>query len=447
MKNKQKLITLLIISFLFSILFGGCSYKNEPDVYYFKGLILDKNKHNKSVEYCSDEFNDKKSYFNKNGLALHKQNGLYGLINNQGTIIVPPQYKKFLGHKESYFIVFSNDFYDLNELKIVYDKDGKIVFQTKKFVNSVERNNHILISENENDNKATLYNLITKETKPINIKLETLMGDIYPINDKYLAIKSKGSWGVIDYDGKVIIPLEYMATMAGRCENHFNEEDFFFFIKPQNPFDYYTIITLENKELLPPDINVSKILFTVDKSGNIYIEENTKITKEEMDKVRFKGLMAGFEVLERIKKHNENPTNSYFYNIKDKTISKIEYEATNYFKENDTYLIKKGNHYGLMKSDKQIILQPIYEKLFNISNSYITFEKDGKFGILNLSGDVLVQPIYDEIIYNYGDVELSAKKKNGWENINLKGELLPSNDRTKRLYGMKCQKGEINETK
>ena len=63
--------------------------------------------------------------------------------------------------------------------------------------------------------------------------------------------------------------------------------------------------------------------------------------------------------------------------------------------KNGTFSIKKNGKYGLMRADRTIVVEPIWDSVESFNErGYSRVGKDGKYGVINNFGNILIRPKY-----------------------------------------------------
>ena len=74
-------------------------------------------------------------------------------------------------------------------------------------------------------------------------------------------------------------------------------------------------------------------------------------------------------------------------------------------------ILKKGNKYGLVDKQEQVILEPVYDEIASFNSEGIAkLIKDGKIGFFDKRNRVVVEPEYDEVS-NFGEEGVARVKK------------------------------------
>ena len=181
--------------------------------------------------------------FHENGIALLKKDGKYGFINNHCEIILEPISEYLLIFVDGLSIV------KVNNKQGIIDKDGNTIIEPK--YDRIEYF-HDNLAKVEIGNKCGFVNKAGEEVVAViydsferlngYISLGDFGSDPPFFQNNMVKAKLNGKWGMINQSGKVVLPIEY---------------DYIGKITP-NSFSYVKLngkiglISLEGKELIPP---------------------------------------------------------------------------------------------------------------------------------------------------------------------------------------------------
>lgn len=433
----------------------------------------------------------------------YKKNGKYGIVNFEGKEITKPIYEEIKGleNKESELLVKLNEKYGVINakgaklIKLEYDnivadgfytdktnyglsgyivsnkttegyRYGYINCEHKKVLN-VEYNNveRILDTKNEKDtyliaSKNGKYGVIKNNKVLINYAYQ---GIEYDNNNSIFEIEKNDKYGIIDYTGKTIVPIEYIGIEIDEFYIQAYKDDeekviynmsgeritdlkYASILKTQNE-NYqitineqglYGIINAQNEELLENKYNYIEYLF---EDYFIASKENGKLgvinSKEEV-KVELK-----YDVLQKIDNTNvieakilkEKASDLYsvnmelVYSVKDGFIHKEDEYLKIYSEEHDKYLdfngkiletkevftnnnllaSKKDNKWGFVDRSGNVVIEYKYDKVTEFNQyGYAGIRSNNKWGVIDSKGNVVQVPIY-EIIQTNSDPEFLGK--------------------------------------
>lgn len=190
----------------------------------------------------------------------------------------------------------------------------------------------------------------------------------------YFTAYKEGKWGVIDTQGKEIIPFEQQEYIT--IPN--NEKDIFIITTNLDleAETYQTKVFNSKKEELYTKYNRVTAIDNYDAAGNLWYENNV-----------LKVLMDGkFGLI----------------NFNGDEILKCEYDEIYSLKgTNNSLIIKKGNNLGLASDTGDIIIQPEYQQIIALGedykDGYIVVNHENKKGIINCNKEKLLDAVYEEI--------------------------------------------------
>lgn len=389
-----------------------------------------------------------KSLENKESELLVKKDGKYGVINSKGARLIKEEYDNIVG----------DGFYTNNEKYkfsgyIVSNKTsqgyryGYIDYKHKKIL-EVEYNSIDRILENVGDDVFLLaskngqFGIVKNNKIIINYAYQ---GIEYDKESKLFGLQRSGKYGIANYDGKEIIPVEYIdIEIRGKYIKALKDETLepiFYNILGEKITDtkytsilntdnenyyitidndgFYGIIDKDNKELIENKYNYLEYLYedyfiAAKEDGYLGVINTTDDTL-----VEFK-----YEVLQKIDNTNvleakilkENKSELY-----SKDLEKV-------FSSNNA-TISKANDYIIA----YYMLQPEYfdfdgKKLENKDifkdNQLLADKSDDKWGFVDKNGNVVVDYQYDAVteFNEYGFAGIC--KENKWGIVDANGNIV-----------------------
>lgn len=300
----------------------------------------------------------------KNSLII-KTNGKVGIANTDGTVIVPVEYTDITALTNNYqngYIVKNQD-----NLFGVIKSDGKVGLECKyEDIKHITENNMYIAKIDGNwkvlaedgsvylDGKVAEAismnngNIVIKENDKfgiINIQTDAKVPAGYEelsylFDDKYIA-KKDGKYGVINTNNDILIEMKYSNI------KHNKETDYIKAVKEDNTIDYIT-----------RDLTVK--------------------------------LTAGDEtVLDGFISVTINGELKYYnYKLEEKTNKDV-------YQTNTLFVSKKDGKYGFVNKEGKVIVEHIYEDACEQNNyGYAAIKKDGKWGSIDQYGNVVVEPTF-----------------------------------------------------
>lgn len=286
-----------------------------------------------------------KSYF-----ALYADNK-WGVIDEKGVKIIEPSYQEMItvpNSKEDVFLCV----YDVNYSESTY--------KTK----ALNSNNEEIFTEYSNveaiENYDTNNNLW--------------------YNKQALKVQKEGKYGLINFDGRLILSCEYD--------------------------EIYALKGIENSIIVKKDGKLG----LVDSKGNKKID--TAYTE----------ILALGETYEDgyIVKNTEN-----MYGVIDKagkTVLDTKYTGIEKVSGSNMYVVKENETTKVIDKDGNTILENGFEKIIQILADRIVVVNEGKYGVLNKNGEQVLANIYDEIKIVNSDLFI-AKSGNYYGIVNSSNEI------------------------
>lgn len=305
----------------------------------------------------------KKIEIKKYSYYVSYENGKFGVIDNEGNNIIEPTYEEMISipnNSKPIFICV----YDINE------SDG--IYKTKA-IN--DKNEEILTGY---DKIEALDNYDSKQ----NIWYE----------DNVLKVSKSGKYGIIDFEGKEILPCEYdeITALNGVKSNILvkkagnvglvNEKG-----QTIVPVQYKNILTLKegykNEYII---VNENDQYGLINTSGVVVIEPKYEMVKYLNSSSMFAVKEAG--VWKVIDTGDGNI-------IIDGGYDDITQAKT------DSIVVVKNGKYGVINSNKEEKIEPQYEDLKYAFSIYYIAKKDGKYGIINTENEEIKPFEYMNMTY------------------------------------------------
>lgn len=301
-------------------------------------------------------------------------NGNWGVINSSGEEVVQPAYSEMIAIPNKQKPVFICT-YDVNYVdgtyrtKAINDKNQDIFtdYENVATIQNLDKNNNLWFEENvlkvQKDGKFGLINLDGKEILPCEYDSITTLRGI----KNSIIIKKDGKIGLVNTDGSIIVPVEY-ADISAVTEDYKNG---------------YIVKNLEGK-------------FGIIKSdGQV-------------------GLESKFEDVKHIADNN-----MYIAKL-DGTWKVIAEDGTAYLEgkvnnavsmNNGNVVINNNGKYGIVNVQTDLKIPSDYEFLAYIFEDKYIAKKDGKFGVIDTNNQVIVELKYADLNYNRTTDYLKAKKE------------------------------------
>lgn len=292
------------------------------------GLVRNKKKIINN-EYQSLTYND------SNNTITALKGKRYGVININGKVIVPFEYKQ-IDTTGEYIYAVAED----NTTKI-FDANGKETnINPNMAILDIENTNYQIYIDSDNDKtKYTLYKDGNAVTKNEYVYIE------YLYDNYFIACNSEGKLGVIDDSEKIKIP-----------------------------FEYNSIQKIDGIDLIQTYKNDEKVT-------EIYSKELKKITSLENATMT--------KAADYIKIYND--TDAKYINKEGK-----EVKNTELFSNNKIFANRWNDKWGFVDKQGNKVVDYEYDKVTEVNSyGFAGIEKDGKWGIIDSNGKIIVEPKYE----------------------------------------------------
>ncbi len=329
-----------------------------------KGIYNSKGNQVVPIAFVSFKVIDKDNIICWNDTAM-------GLYHNTKKCILKPVYKYYYKHLND-VISFYND----SAMAIVHlptAKDFYYPFDSVSYGHTIQNKTRYFIHQN-------------RKTGLLNGELDTVIGCRYdkimrisanPTIDKYLVI-NKGKKGVINLDGKIIIPVDYDAI-------DYHKQSF---VVQKN--EKYGLFDVAGK--MQFDTIYSRIYL---KNDYWYIGKNVK--NGLFDTLYQQKIPVQYEKI--IPKHNAWLVSLHrkwgVYDNKFHKRLSTEFQDLKY--DDGLWFVKQNGRWGVVDQDYRIIIQPKFDKIRRLANNIIGASIDNLFGIIDMNGNTVAGFMYNGV--------------------------------------------------
>ena len=321
---------------------------------------------------------DKNTVVSKN-IELHYftlfKNGNWGVINSSGDTIIEPANSEMVEIPDKSKAVFICT-YDVSTVdesfktKAINDKNQEIFtgYDNIFTIQNYDDNNNLWYEANvlkvQKDGKYGLINLDGKEILPCEYDSITATKGV----KNCLLVKNDTNTGIVNTNGTIVVPVQYLSVepIEKDVNNGYivkNNESKFGVIKSDGSFAL--------------DCKYDAIENMVD--GNRYLVKENGVWK----------LIA------------EDGT-SYLDGKVDDVVSM----------DNGDVVAKQNGKYGILNIQTDLKIPFEFDELTYLFDNKYVAKKDDKYGIINTNNEVVVDYKYDEIIYNNGTEYVKGKLAN-----------------------------------
>lgn len=391
---------------------------------------------------------------NKESELLVKINGKYGVINAKGAQIIKPEYDSiiadgFYTDKDKYGL---SGYIVSNKTKDGY-RYGYINSNLKKVLNveynSVER---LLDIKNTKDvcliaSKNGKYGVIKNNKELINLAYQ---GIEYDRTNSIFELERSEKYGIADYAGKTIIPVEYFGIEIKGIyiQAYKNEEESIFYnilgeqvadakynsiLKTENENYYitinedgfYGITNSNNEELVENKYNYIEYLFNdcfivanekgklgvINSKGDTKLElkydvlqkiDGTNVVEAKILKDKTSDIYsASLEVIYSVKNAFINKQDRFLKVYSEQENKYLDFngkiiDTKEIFKNNLLFASKKDDKWGFIDRDGKVVVDYQYDKVTEFNEyGYAGIKVNDKWGVIDSSGKVVQEPIYE----------------------------------------------------
>lgn len=207
-----------------------------------------------------------------------------------------------------------------------------------------------------------------------------------------LKVKQNGKYGLINYKGKEILPIEYdeIATLKGVQNSLIIQKN-----------ELVGLCNNEGNIIISPEYKEIKAVDKDYKAGYIVINQQDQYGIIDFDKKVI--LETKYQEIYPIKANG-------MYHVKQDGVQKLVDKTGKTLVENKFDTIKevnlaneiifsKNNQYGIMQIDQTEKVAPQYQELSYTSSNYYIAKKEGKYGIIDSNNEIKVPFEYPQITY------------------------------------------------
>lgn len=296
------------------------------------------------------------------------ENGKFGVINNEGNIVITPEYTEIVLIPNKSVPVFICT-YDVN------DQEG--TYKTKV----INQNNEEIFKDY--DKVEAIDNFDSKQ----NIWYE----------DNVLRVQKDGKYGLINFEGKEIVPCEYdeITALKGVTNN--------LIVKKQ---DKVGLINEKGQVIINTDYKEIKTLKEGYKNEYAIVNENNQY-----------GIISTTGAV----------------------IVEPKYEDVKYLNNSELFAVKEAGTWKLINKEKQILIDGGYDNIIEAKGENVVVEKGGKYGVVTTKNEEKIPVEYEQIKYTFS-IYYIAKTGGKYGIINLDNEQIKDFNYTNMNY---VEKGDF----
>ena len=349
------------------------------------------NASNKPLSLIYDKIQPAQSSF-----AIVQTEGKWGVINNYGDMIIPPEYAKIISDEE-----------------VIYAQSSS------------------------NPEKWTLYDFYGFP------KNKFRYDDIQTISEGRIAIKRNGKWGFLDrYGVEIIAPI---FDKVSKFKNGYSIVTFYgedgiinkqgkWVITPRqiniDEISNNRILAHHNAQAQVWSLNGELIYFTnntlkVSPDGYIEYDSLGAMVRNiswngtfRYDKVTDEFTMAGGAGLTVFRENNQYG----FKDQKGRIVIANRYQAVKSF-TNNMAAVMIHNKWGFIDLDERLVIQPIYDSVGYFQGNTCITKKNGAMGVVNIKGKPIIPNAYQKIT-KLSNGQFSVQKDNKWGILDNHGAIV-----------------------
>lgn len=289
---------------------------------------------------------------NKEKVTTHNyfvayQNQKFGVINDQGNFVVNPEYSEMILIPNKSVPIFICT-YDINDTNGTYktkaiNQNGTELFTDYEKVEAIENF----------DSKQNIW-----------------------YQDNVLRVSKNGKYGLINFEGKEILPCEYeeITALKGVTNNILVKKD-----------GKVGLVNENGQTIINTEYNQIKILKENYKNEYIVINENNQY-----------GIISTSGIL----------------------IAEPKYEEAKYLGTSDMFAVKEAGIWKLVNKSGEVLIDGGYDNIIEAKGDNVVIVKEGKYGVVNAKGEEKIAPTYEELKYTFS-IYYIAKKDGKYGIINL----------------------------
>ena len=289
-------------------------------------------------------------------------NDKWGVIDQTGKIVIEPTYSEMITIPDSKTDIFI----------CLYDVD---------YTNNTYKTKVIDSKNNEKFTNYDLVEVIENQDSSNNLWYE----------EGVLRVKKGDKYGLIDYSGKEILPLEYTSIEA--------------------------LQGVTNSLIIKKDEQVG----LCDNKGNIIINPEYKNIQSIGDNYQ-----NGYIV----------QNNDGLFGVIDftkKVVLEPKYEEIKQVSSNNIYIVKENGNLNAITREGEILLENKFDDVKQINENDIIFIKNKKYGVISSTGEIKIEAQYDDLQYSFGENYI-AKNGDKYGIINTSNETILPFEYTNILY-------------
>lgn len=301
----------------------------------------------------------------KNSLIVKKDSNV-GLVRADGSIVVPVEYAEVEAvtsdYANGYIVKNANSKYG------VIKSDGLVALECKydKIDNIVDNNKYIVKIDGT-------WEVVAEDGT---VYLENKVSNVADMNNGNVIVVENGKYGILNLAGEAVVPSEYESLVFMFDDKYIAKKD-----------GKFGIINLGNETLVEfkySEINYNKTTdYIKAKAENGNYDYMTRDLTVKLNAGEETILSNGF-----ISIKYGSDVKYYNYKLEEKSNRDV-------FTANTLFIIKENGKYGFVNKDGKVIVEAQYDDATEQNDyGFVAVKKDGKWGALDQNGNVVINPTY-----------------------------------------------------
>lgn len=303
---------------------------------------------------------------------VFEKNNLWGVFNNEGKVIINPEYDSISLKTNEIIQVKKAGKYGLFTLR-----GKKIIAPELDYIGEFSEV-YFVVKQNGK------YGYLTRYGK---VFIKPVFNEAKPFKNKKAIVKKDNKYGIIDFTNKILLPFEHDNIVAGNG-------NFYVITKAEKSYLYDNKLAKITEEAFEKVFHNDTLLaMRVKKDGKISyynVPAKSYVTTEKFEQAQ--AYANGFAMV-------SNGGKMGVLDVNGKQIISCQYEAIVYDKLQSKIVFRtvQNEKEGMLDETGKVIIPNEYEQLIPALPNYIKAKKNGKYGIIRTNGAAVTEFIYDYI--------------------------------------------------
>lgn len=348
-----------------------------------------------------ENYDSSNNLWYESGILKVSQNGKYGIIDMNGSILVNCEYDSISALKG-----VTNSLLTEKDGKYgIVDNVGSVIINNEykeiKPISEQYENGYIVVDENDKYGVINYTKTVALENKYDDIK------QAYG-NGKYYIVKEGNDWKIVDTDGNEFISGEYENIVSVNGENAVIEEN-----------NKYGVVSIaDNKAIINPDYDSisyatgSNYIVSQDGKYGVMDSNGNKLVDFNYTNIVYRSVANFYEAT------NEDYTSDLMDTDLNVKLSNVIISELN--TESGYLKVRQNNeykYYNFRFEEREA------KDILSSNTLFLSQNEEGKYGFVDRNGNVIVNYIYDDA-REQNDYGYASVKKDGlWGTINSRGEV------------------------